>query len=275
MSLEKLNEDENVVLSRCNDQIHINIKNTKKLAFVNYTDELIEIIKAAKFRIPSSTERIKEYKYPYSNAYNKTLHQIVFDYYFGEETRKDLYEKDYIIEHLDNNGFNCDISNLFVLKKVKNTYKGWNFDKEVQEAKPIIALRIYHIITNRTFQIVIAFNKAFCSEKTKKTLSTVKLLYNYNYEIVLQDAEQILETILNTGKINFNKWRELYRFNDIDIEYDPEIELSDQEKMQSPGTLIFRDGKAMLLIGQNENGIGLIDSVGFKMEWNLKADTQR
>lgn len=47
----------------------------------------------------------------------KYLHQIVFDYYFREDFRKKVYDLGYIIEHLDNDGFNCDISNYRATKR--------------------------------------------------------------------------------------------------------------------------------------------------------------
>jgi len=271
VKIDKLPIDDNVSLSVYNDKIAISIKGMSKLAFVNYTDELFEIIKSARFRVPDTLEKIDSYKYPHSNEYKKDLHQIVFDYYFGEEMRKKAYDSGYIIEHLDNDGFNCDISNLFILKKVKNTYKGWNFDKEAQEALPIIGLRIYHILSNRTFQITIAFNQSFVNAKSEKALSTIRLLYDYNYEIVLQDAEQILESIIETGNIDFNKWRELYRYKDIRISYEEDIELTEEEKKQGYGTLIERNGKYYLLIGQSEDSIGFINSIPYEKDWDQEV----
>jgi hypothetical protein len=272
IQIDRLQIDDKVSLSVYNEKISINIEGMNKLAFVNYTDELFEIIKKARFSIPDTPEKVEKYKYPYSNQYKKKLHQIVFDYYFGEENRKKAYGLGYIIEHLDNDGFNCDISNLFILKKVKNTYKGWNFDKEANEALPIIALKIYHILSNETFQITIAFNQSFVNKETGKALETIKLLYDYNYEIVLQDAEQILESIANTGHINFNAWKDLYRFKDIRETYYSEIELTDEEKKQGFGTLIVRDGKHYLLIGQSEESIGLMTSIPYDKAWNFRKD---
>ncbi len=270
VKIEKLQIDDNVSLSVYNDTISININGMSKLAFVNYTDGLLEIIKSARFRVPDTQEQINKYKYPYSNEYKKDLHQIVFDYYFGEDIRKYAYDLGYIIEHLDNDGFNCDISNLFILKKVKNTYKGWNFDKEAKEALSIIGLKIYHILSNRTFQITIAFNQSFVNSRSEKALSTIKLLYDYNYEIVLQDAEQILESIIGTGNVNFNKWRELYRYKDIKITYFEDIELTEEEKKQGYGTLIERNGKYYLLVGQSEESAGFINSIPYEKDWDFK-----
>lgn len=268
IKIEKLQIDDNVSLSVYNDTISINIKGFNKLVFVNYTDQLFETIKTARFRVPNGSE--SNDKYPYSNEYNKTLHQIVFDYYFGEDFRKKLYELDYVIEHLDNDGFNCNISNSFILKKVKNTYKGWNSDKKVKEAVPIIALRIYHIVSNKTFQITIAFNESFVNQESGKAISAIRLLYDYNYEIVLQDAEQILESVIETGNVNFKKWKELYRFKDIKIEYYPDIELTEHEKKQGYGTLIQRNGKFYLMVGQSEESVGLINSIPYEKNWDFK-----
>lgn len=270
IKIEKLQIDDNVSLSVYNDTISINIKGMKKLAFVNYTDELFEIIKNARFRVPDTSEKVDKYHYPYSNKYKKKLHQIVFDYYFGEDFRKKVYDLGYIIEHLDNDGFNCDISNLFILKKIKNTYKGWYFDKQVKKALPTIALKIYHILSNRTFQIMIAFNQSFVNISSKKGLSIIRLLYDYNYEIVLQDAEQILESIIETDTVNFEEWKELYRFKDIKIEYSPDIELTEEEKKQGYGTLIERNGEYYLIVGCSEESIGLINSVPYEKDWGFR-----
>ena len=270
IKIDKLQIDDNVSLSVYNDTISINIKGMRKLAFVNYTDELFEIIKSARFRVPDNQEQIDKYKYPYSNEYKKSLHHIVFDYYFSEDFRKKTYDFGYIIEHLDNDGFNCDISNLFILKKVKNTYKGWNFDKEVKKALPIIGLKIYHILSNKTFQITIAFNQSFVNSRSEKALNTIRLLYDYNYEIVLQDAEQILESIIETGNVNFTKWRELYRYKDIKITYFEDIDLTEEEKKQGLGTLIERNGKYYFLVGQSESSVGLINSIPYEKDWDIK-----
>jgi len=268
--IEKSQISKGVSISVYNDCISINIDGMSKLAFVDYSEDMLEIIKSARFRVPRTPETRTKYKYPYSNEYGKTLHQIVFDFYFSEEKRTELYAQKYIIEHLDNDGFNCRISNLYFLKDIKNTYKGWHLDKISKESMPVVAMKIYHIFENKTFQIVLFFNQSFVNKSTLNYLQTVKLLYEYNYEIVLQDAEQILESIVNTGEIRFDQWRKLYRYNDIRMTYFPKIELTEEEKQQGFGTLIWRDGKALLLVGMDENSIGLVNSVPYEVDWDVK-----
>ncbi len=270
LKIENLKISEGVHLGVYNNKISINIEGTKKLAFANYEEDLLEIIKNARFRVPQTKKAIEDYKYLYSNEYKKSLHQIVFDYYFGEDMRAKYYEADYIIEHLDNDGFNCDISNLYFLKKIKNTYKGWNLDKKVVESLPVMGVRIYHIIENETFQISIVFNQTFINKESGKSLESIRLLYRYDYEIVLQDAELIVERILKNNFIDFAEWDDIFRYSDIEINYDPEIELTEEESKQPPGTFIFRDGKAHILIGESEDSVALINSIHYKPDWDLK-----
>lgn len=263
-----MDKKEQVTLEVWNDKISINIIRMKKLAFVDYTPEMYDLIRNARFRIP--TDEAKEtYKYPYSNEYKKSLHQISFDYYFGEKFRKEAYSKGYIIEHLDNDGFNCSISNLYLLKKIKNTYKGWHFDKVVDDSKHIAAMRVYHILENRTFQITIAFNEVYRENHTGRTLENIRLLYPYNYEILLQDAEQIIEAISNRENINIERWKEIYRFKDIRLEYATELQLTEEEKQQPTGTLVFRDGQAYMLVGKTDTSVGLIHSIPYDKNWNI------
>lgn len=262
--------DQNVSLHVYAGKIEISIKGKDKLAFVRHSTEMLEKIKKARFRIPESPEKMAEYKYPYSNEYRMPLHHLAFDHHFGEGASRACAEKGYIIEHLDNDGFNCDISNLFILKKIKNTYKGWNYDKQVEEFSSIIALRIFHIIENQTFQITIGFNMPFQNNVTKKKISTIKLLYEYNYELVLQDAEQILETVCTAGSLNIDRWKEIYRYKDIEIEYAPEIEFTEVEKSQKPGTIVWRDGAPYLILGISDGSAGLIHSVHYNKDWNIE-----
>jgi len=246
--IEKLQISKGVSIGVSNNYISINIEGMSRLAFVDYSDEMFEMIKKAKFRVPKTLETREKYKYPYSNEYKKTLHQMVFDFYFSEKQRNELYKINYIIEHLDNDGFNCSISNLFFLKDIKNTYKGWHLDKIIKDSIPIVAMKIYHILENKTFQIVLCFNQSFINQKTLDHLQDIKLLYDYNYEIVLQDAEQILESIVKGGNIKFDEWRRLYRYINIRKTYYPKIELTEEEKKQGFGTIIWRDGKALLWV---------------------------
>ncbi|MFA5577679.1 MAG: hypothetical protein WCZ27_10265 [Tissierellaceae bacterium] len=62
VNIDRIKIDDKVSLSIYNDKTSINIKGTSKLAFVDYTEELLEILKNARFRVPKTKKAIDEYK---------------------------------------------------------------------------------------------------------------------------------------------------------------------------------------------------------------------
>ncbi len=100
--------------------IEIHIDGIEKPAFVDYSDEFLELLKEARLRVPKTDSGRAKYKFPYSNAYKKTLHQMVFDFYFGEAKRKNLYGNGYTIKHTDKDGFNCRLLNLYFSKGTRS-----------------------------------------------------------------------------------------------------------------------------------------------------------
>ncbi|MGG0171236.1 hypothetical protein, partial [Paenibacillus dokdonensis] len=64
--------------------------------------------------------------------------------------------------------------------------------------------------------------------------------------------------------------KEIYRFKDIRVEYSTELELTEEEKKQSPGTLVMRDGQYFLLVGKTETSTGLIHSIPYDENWNIE-----
>lgn len=116
----------------------------------------------------------------------------------------EAYKAGMIIEHLNIDGFDCQISNLYFLKKIRNTYKGMNFDKESEKAIPIIAMKVFHIIKNDTFQMTIGFNSECKELGSGRPIQSVKFLYKCDYWLVIQNAEMILEHFLSTRKFNLS-----------------------------------------------------------------------
>ena len=261
-----------MIISKAYDKISINLEDEIKaidenapikIARTDYTPVLWEFISASKWSIVRD-QNTGKMKYLKSSKYQKTLHQLVMDVYFGEDFRKQAYEQGMILEHLDNDGFNCEISNLFFLLKVKNTYKGWYLDKLVEESMPRVALAIFHIIANRTFQLTLAFNQTFTNCATGKRLSNIKLLYSYDYEIVLQDSEQILQSILSQQHISIQELRERYRFIDCKVEEMEELILTEEEKLfgTSPGRIFFRNNMPYMDVSKV-----MIQKAGPEISW--------
>lgn len=232
-----------------NDTIHIIDEALPCIAELDYTKELWDLVNEVNWTIQKN--RDGDPKYLFSNKIKKFLHQAVMDYFFGEEVRNSAYEKGMIIEHINNNGFDCRICNLYFLLKIKNTYKGWYYDKLRSTSMRITALNIFHIIKNHTFQITMGFNSSFAN-RDGKIINTLKLLYDSDYCTVLQDAESILEE-MNSGHFNITDMKHKYRFKDQRIEFSPQIILTEEEKQLKSGNLIFRDGLPLFLAGTGKD----------------------
>ncbi|MGL5254031.1 MAG: hypothetical protein ACRC9L_03325 [Brevinema sp.] len=246
-----------------NDTIQFNAEGVNKLGFTNYTEELWEIIKNYTWSVKKDNNGLP--KYLLANKLGKTLHQVVIDYYFTEKTRIDAYDKGYIIEHLDNNGFNCKISNLYFMKKLMNTYKGWGFDKNSKESIPIVAIKMFHIIETKRFQITLAFNTRFTNTSTGKDLCSVKFLYDTSYEIVFQDAETILDYIVTNMHFDIIDLRELLRYKDYRLEEYENFDLTEEYANLQGGNCIVKDGKVYIVQGFDEKM--RIHSIHYDKEW--------
>ena len=174
-----------------------------------------------------------------------------------------------IIEHLNNDGFDCQISNLYFLKKIRNTYKGMNFDKESEKAIPIIAMKVFHIIKNGTFQMTIGFNSECKELGSGRPIQSAKFLYKCDYWLVIQDAEMILEHFLSTRKFNLSNAEGIYRYTKFELEFAPQITLTEEEAKQGlrAGNIVWRNKEQFILNG-DVNRFRII-SVAPKKDWNL------
>ncbi len=248
---------------RENETIYFSKDGIEKLGYTNYTPELWDIISKVTWTVKN--DAMGTPKYIKSNQLKKTLHQVVIDYYFSEEVRKDAYSKEFIIEHLDNEGFNCKISNLYFLKKLTNTYKGWYFDKKSQESIPIVSVKMFHIIETQRFQITAAFNYPFTNPETGNILSVIKLLYDTPYGIVFQDAETLLNSILDIMKLDVIELRKILRFKDIKIEEYEHIQPSGDNITLKSGNCVIKDGKAYI-IQEFDDNMELISSA-YEKDW--------
>lgn len=247
-----------------NDRIYFKSEYANKLGYTNYEEELWQQIKHRKWHPTKNSKG----QYKYIQSQDRSLHQVVIDFYFGEEVRLEAYKNKYIIEHLDNDGFNCEISNLYFLLDVRNTYKGWYFDKKVVESLPIVAMSIFHIIDNHTFQISIGFNAAFVNGQTGKYIQNLKLLYNCDYWTVLQDAERMLDEIVMNSSFGLASFKKMYRFNDYKITYCPELELTEEEKSLPSGSAILRDGEVYILNKGEFEKFHILKPY-YEKEWNV------
>ncbi|QIZ08383.1 hypothetical protein HFZ78_18045 [Priestia megaterium] len=79
-------------------------------------------------------------------------------HWYGVEALKEAYEKNFIVEHMNNDPFDCSIHNLSFAPNNVNIAKGQTYDVERKEGIPIAAVNMFKDFESQKFQITIGFN---------------------------------------------------------------------------------------------------------------------
>lgn len=221
-------------------------------AFATYREDYYKELSSHKWGIKKG--------YPNNDTLGGGLHRYMMAKWYGEDVLAQFTEKGYVVDHMNNDHMDCRITNLEFLKKAYNTAKGQSFDIDSREMRFQIAITIFKDFTTGCYQITIGCNDPICHELPDGTIrwvNDIKLLYNCDYSIVINDAENILRIYDTEGRI------ELIKNNacDVRINYAPDIQMTEEEEKQ---TLVMRDGKWYLVLG---NGKTYIDTVNFDKGW--------
>ncbi|GIN62506.1 hypothetical protein J27TS8_24990 [Robertmurraya siralis] len=220
---------------RSGDTIYINKPKANKLAYTEYNEELFKLLKSYTWSINGDYLR--------SGKLNKYLHRYVMEFYYGEESIKEADERGFVVDHIDNNGFNCRISNLCFIPNDLNKAKGLTFDKRRREMVDDLTLTFYKDFKTGQFQITISFNKEFVYVHEGKVIQVDRAYYLYenDFELVLNDASKILQQVQKNGEFDETK------LSHQKMLYVPStyIELKESEK---EGSIIERNGKHYLIL---------------------------
>lgn len=232
---------------------YINLIHPKwnKLAVTEYDEGLFKII--------SETTWTKNGDYIRSSKLNKSLHQVVMEYWYGEDAVKEAYKNGFVIDHINNNGFDCRICNLNFLHRFRNSAKGLTFDREREASIYTMALNIFKDFKSKRFQITIGFNKPTLYKNDNgdfTDISSMKLLYNDDFRIVFSDAESILYEAIEYGSYDLSK----LRFTDIKYEKAFTTILKPEEK---DAAVVERDGQYYLVL----DGKSWISEVAHDKDW--------
>ncbi|MCD7966229.1 MAG: hypothetical protein LUG90_10755 [Clostridiaceae bacterium] len=124
-----------------------------------------------------------------------TLHSYVMKKWYGEELCQEMNNNGYVIDHMDNESYNCCINNLCFLHNADNKAKGFTLDQKSKD-KSFIALTMYKDFSADRFQITIVFNYPATLKLTgfdhSSVIDLAYLLYECNYPKVIADAQNIL-----------------------------------------------------------------------------------
>lgn len=206
----------------------------KHLASVTYTEDLYNILNSTTWTIVTSKtgkDYLKSKKYG-------LLHQLVVSYFYGRDVLKEAYNNGYVIDHLDNNGYNCTFENLTLIPKKENSAKGLTYDIERIESIRNFAINISKDFDTEEYQISVAFNQPanIRIDNTEWALLTLYLRYGTKYKTAFIDARSILNDLNDKGTLNIETLRHNGFYYDK-----PEIILATHEEIVSG--FIFREGQ--------------------------------
>ena len=184
------------------DDIHIYGEGWNKIAKTTYREDYYDELTSVTWTAENGY--LKNAKLGY-------LHRYIMGKWYGEDMVSDMLNKNIIVDHMKNDGFDCRISNLEFLIKSYNTAKGQILDVNSKDMKYHIALNLFKDFDTGLYQITIGFNDDVWLvdniNKTKRSLKRLKLLYNCDYRIVINDAEGILLDYQTQQVVNIDKLR--------------------------------------------------------------------
>lgn len=198
--------------------------------------------------------------YPSNSTLGGGLHRYMMAKWYGDDVLRDLTEKGYVVDHMNNNHMDCRISNLEFLKHDRNVAKGQQLDKESAAMQYRLAISLFKDFSTGCYQITIGCNDCiFSTDKEGKVhyINAIKLLYNCDYPLVVLDAESILAEYEATGQFSTG----CLHCCDQRVDEAIGIELTEKEKKQA---FVVRDGILYFVIG---NGQTYLHSVHFDEGW--------
>lgn len=242
-----------------NGNIHISRKEWKHVAEVTYREDYYAELTSVTWTLDNGY--IKNSKFG-------LLHRYMMEKWYGKDVLDDMTKRGWVVDHMNNDGYDCRICNLEFLPSRHNVAKGQILDVEAEEMRCHIALNIFKDFTTGLYQISIGFNDTiyFCNAKTKQAqlINSLYLLYDYDcdYRLVIYDAEQILLKYQKEKKVDLGN----LNFIDYECEYLPQIQFTEQEIDEITNGnrwYIERDGQMYFVPGKNN----WIVSAHYKEGW--------
>lgn len=219
---------------KSNEKIHFLDKEQNILGFTDYSNELWDKVLSVNWKViwgkPNAKGKRKGYIGTYSKKLGdyKKLHQIVMIHWYGFEALKEAYEKNFIVEHMNNNPYDCMINNLSFAPNRLNIAKGQTYDIDRKEIMSVAAINMFKDFETKRYQITVGFNKEFAMklEKGLVPLNALRFVYENNFRRTFMDAENILYGIMDYGMVDTNKLHHIH----MDIEQANYIHLKEHQK---------------------------------------------
>lgn len=196
----------------------------------------------------------KTYIYTGSSRFGEIyqLHQIVMKFWYGADALQIAYEKKYIVEHHNNNAFDCHVVNLSFASNDLNLTKAHSFDKNQPKLLKQAAVNFFKDFTTQQYQITIRFTGDFILLQNGKKVYVDKLcfLYENNFRVVYTDANRIVDELLEVGKIDFK----LLSFIDYSYVEAKFFVPTEGEELKGIKIITDKDGNNYMIVAEEAKG---------------------
>ena len=206
-----------------------------KEAYITKDPELLEEVLKYTW-----TDTKEEHPYLQCSKLKTTLHKFVLSFLYGEEYVQLMLDEKNIIEHLDNNGFNCAYENLHILSEDWNKAKAFSIDKMNEEkiVFPQYCTDVYYDHNDRVFQMQIVMTEdLYINDDTGVSLERFVCRYK-EFKNLFIDWIYLLDS-KDKGFFEIEK----FHANKIYFKERPQLHLP-LEEQERP--FIIRDGKLYL-----------------------------
>ncbi|MEK4297424.1 hypothetical protein [Paenibacillus sp. FSL R5-0914] len=198
-------------LTATTDRIYFRNEENGFMGYTTYDADLFKKLNSVTWNV--NTDALKAKKKTYIFTYSKklrakTLHQVVMIHWYGLDNFEKARAENFIVEHHDNNAFNCLIENLSFAPNNVNLAKAQTYDKERKIALPFVAMNIFKDFKTKKYQITLGFNQEFFisfTDGTDKSLTSLSLLYEDDFRIVINDASNLLYNLTEYKKFVLDK----------------------------------------------------------------------
>lgn len=238
-----------ILLNITHDERYIKFtnKDINLYGYTTYTERVWEKIKDLNWYVDENKfiKGEKTYIYTGSSKFGKykDLHQIIMLIWYGVDKIKEAYDQRFIVEHHDNNAFNCSIENLSFASNDINIAKAHTFDKERPRLIDKVTVNFFKDFKSRKYQITLGFNKPYTLVEGSQTtnVTAMYLLYSDDFRLVFTDASRIVWDLLEKDSIDLT----LLRY--IDREIQPDIYIYARNGEELPSFMII-DGQPVVIL---------------------------
>lgn len=233
-------------ITHSDDSIYFQDEKMKRLGYTDYDVELLTKIKAVKWTVSKG-------RYLYSSSLRKSLHQLVMIHWYGEEAFAEAKKKGFIVEHHNNEGFDCRISNLSFALDRHNKAKAFTYDQDRLEVMSKMAVNFYKDFKSGQYQITVGCNKPHYLVINNKVVNVtaIYLLYIDDFFRTMTDATILINEMQKNGKLKLSG----LRYEKLLYE---EAILVDLEPGQEEAVFFEHEGKFAIRLGTDHAIINAI-----------------